>query len=303
MEISKCSGFKITDFTDTVDVRDGLNPALRKLFFSLKTKLLNDKFKNSYRVLKDIFGDRETAFELIYDLLVNTMWPRCDLVFFDGKGNFGFPPAYPYFSEMKLSSFGEGIIGRAEGNDVDLPFAIPVPYVLVCGTLGYCRGEVKIPTHNLGEIIDAMIALVKNADLETKDLLQFIKGPDLLIGGAIENSEELCSIYEKGFGNIKVIVTPQNFDAYFIDSVKDYCDWYKLKVRKVYKKEAYRIELPYCALLNDGEKNELMSIKKILKKNLEYFRVCYPELSDNDLCKVLTHLKRLSSIRKTHERV
>ena len=57
MEISKCSGFKITDFTDTVDVRDGLNPPLRKLFFSLKTKLLNDKFKNSYRVLKDIFGD------------------------------------------------------------------------------------------------------------------------------------------------------------------------------------------------------------------------------------------------------
>ena len=291
--------FDIADFTSVVDVRDGLNPSLRKVFCSLKALSIDDKFKRSSSILKEIVGDEDKTFEFVYDLIVNTTQTHCDLPFVIGHGNFGFPPAYPDFSEMRLSKFGNVIVGRADLNNFDLPFTIPVPYTLVCGILGYCNGETKIPTHNLSDIVDAIIALIKNPDMETKDLLHFLKGPDLLIGGTIENSEELCDIYEKGFGNIKVIVTPQNFNMEFIGGVKDYCDWYGLKSRKLYKKEAYRIEIPYHAFMSDGEKCEVMSLKKILQKHLEYYRAYKSELSDSELREVLMSLKEGSSCRKT----
>ena len=296
------SNFNLVDFIDIVDVRDGLNPALRALFIALKETQLDNKFKNSSRWLKDIIGISEEDFESVYDLLVDTTWPRVDLSFVDGHGNFGFPPAYPDFSEMRLSNFGEIIIGRGDSSNLNLPFTVPIPYALVCGTLGYNKGETKIPTHNLAEVIDAMIALIKNPELETKDLLHYIKGPDLLIGGVVENFEELSNIYENGFGTIKVVVTSQNFNWRWFEAVDDYCNWYELKFRKVYKKEAYRIEIPYYAHMNDGEKSELMSLKKILTKHLEYYRAYRSELSDDELCDVLTSLKEDSSERKTFAR-
>lgn len=297
------SNFKITNFNDVVDVCDGLNPALRALFFTLKETQIDNKFKNSSRWLKDVIGISEEDFESIYDLLVNTTWPRVDLSFIDGHGNFGFPPAYPDFSEMRLSNFGETIIGRGDSNNFNLPFTVPIPYALACGTPGYTKGETKIPTHNLAEVIDAMIALIKNHELETKDLLQYIKGPDLLIGGAIENFEELSNIYENGVGNIKVVVTSQNFNWRWFEAVADYCDWYELKFRKVYKQEAYRIEIPYYAFMSDGDKSELMSLKKILTKHLDYYKAYRNELSDDDLCEVLKSLKEDSSERKTFEKI
>jgi len=303
MAMSKFENLKITDFTDAVDARDGLNPALRALFFALKETQLENKFKNSSRWLKDVIGISEEDFESIYDLLVNTTYPRVDLPFIDGHGNFGFPPAYPDFSEMRLSNFGETIIGRGDSNNQNLPFTVPIPYALACGTLGYTKDETKIPTHNLAEVIDAMIALIKNPELETKDLLQYIKGPDLLIGGAIENFEELSNIYEKGFGTIKVVVTSQNFNWRWFDAVGDYCDWYELKFRKVYKQEAYRIEIPYYAFMSDGEKSELMSLKKILTKHIEYYRIYRSDLSDDELCDVLTSLKEDSTARKTFAKI
>lgn len=161
--------------------------------------------------------------------------------------------------------------------------------------------ETKLPTHNLSEVIDAMIALIKNPKLETKELLQYIKGPDLFVGGAIENREELCDIYEKGIGSIKIIVTAQNFNSSWFEAIGDYCNWYTLKFRKVYKKEAYRIEVPYYAFMNDGEKCGLMSLKSILEKHLEYYRAYKNDLSDNELCDMLASLKEYSSVRKTQE--
>lgn len=293
------NNFNLSDFMDIVDSRDGLNPALRALFFALKSTQQDNKFKNSSRWLKDVIGISEKIFESVYDLLVNTTHPRVDLPFIDGLGNFGFPPAYPDFSEMRLSSFGETIIGRADDKSLKTPFTVPIPYALVCGTLGNNKSETKIPTHNLAEVIDAMIALIKNPELETKDLLHYIKGPDLLIGGTIENYEELCSIYENGVGNIKVVVTSQNFNWNWFNAVGDYCDWYELKFRKVYKQEAYRIEIPYYAFASDGEKCELMSLKKILENHLKYYRAYKSELSDDEFRDVLISLKDHATNRKT----
>lgn len=292
------SDFKIEDFMDITDVRDGLNPLLRKLFFALKEKLSEDRYANSSRILKDIVG---SDFDLVYNLLVNTTYPRSDLPCVMGRGNFGFPPAYPDYSEIKLSEFAKAFLKCSDAEEnINTPLAMPIPYEFAFGTSGYCQGKTKIPTHNSGEVIDAMIALVKNPELTTKELLKIIKGPDLLIGGAIENTEELYNIYENGFGNIKVIFTPENYNADFEGDVGGYCDWYELKFRKVYKKEAYRIELPYYAFMNDGEKNELMSLEKILKKHLNYYRGFNNELDETELCDMLTLLKKQSSDRKTY---
>lgn len=291
--------FNLADFMDTIDVRDGLNPALRALFFDLETTRQDDKFKNSSRLLKDVIGINENDFEDIYDLLVNTTDPRVDLPLVSGLGNYGFPPAYPDFSEMKLSGFARIIIGRGNPDDLNLPFTMPVPYALVCGILGFGTSETKMPTHNLAEVIDAMIALIKNPELETKDLLEYIKGPDLLIGGTIENPEELCSIYESGAGTIRIVVTPQNFNWNWFESVGNYCDWYELKFRKIRGKEAYRIQVPYYAFMCDGKNREIMSLKSIIKKHLEYYRAYKSELNDDELCGALTSLKKDSTNRKT----
>ena len=78
---------------------------------------------------------------------------------------------------------------------------------------------------------------------------------------------------------------------------------WKSKFRKVYKQEAYRIEIPYYAFMSDGEKCELMSLRKILKKHIEYYRAYKSELIDDELCDVLTSFKEQSSCRKTIEKL
>ena len=93
----------------------------------MKETQTDNRFINSSHWLKDVIGIGEENFETIYDLLVNTTHPRVDLPFIDGHGNFGFPPAYPDFSEIKLSDFGETIIDCRNSNNLNLPFAVPIP--------------------------------------------------------------------------------------------------------------------------------------------------------------------------------
>lgn len=281
------------DFADIVDIRDGLNPSLRKLLIVLNSMLSEKHFTRSSDVAMRVADITGGDFENIYDVMLNMAWPRSELAYVWLHGNCGFPPAHPDFSEVRLTNFGKSIIARANDRDFNAPFDVPIPYAFACGTI-WC--ETKIPSHNTAEVIDAMIALMKNPNLKTKDLLRFIKGPDLLFGGTVENSEELAEIYEKGSGNIKVLVTPENFNAEFTETVHDYCEWYGLKIRKVYRKDAYRIELPYCAFMSDGEKCELMSLKKMLEKHLGFYR---NKLSDGELLCVLATLKEQSSQRKT----
>ena len=288
-------------FTDVLDVRDGINPRSRLLLTALKEQLSEDRYSNSSRVLKKIFNSDGVASERSYDFLVDTTWPRCDLPLIDGHGNFGFPPAAPDFSEIKLTEFATFILEDSNTNSPDVPFSIPIPYAHACGTYNTVNNT-KIPTHNLLEIIDAIIALIKNPNLETNDLLQFIKGPDLIIGGAIENADEIPSIYEKGYGNFIILITPENFDRYFIGGVNDFCNWYGLKSRKLYKKEAYRLWVPYFANMFDGDQIKLMSLKEILQKHIEYYRMCKNE-SDDALCAMLNRLKKGLSCRKTQEKV
>lgn len=286
-------------FSKITDARDGLYPALRQTLSILQTELPENRFRRSSKILQIVAEIIEIDVDAIYDALVDTTWPRSELPLIHGHGNFGFPPAHPDFSEIKLSDFCKGIINGKTILDFSQPLSVPIPYALVCGTLGYSQSVSKIPSHNLGEVIDAAIALIKDPTLKTEQLLQIVKGPDLLVGGMIENPEELCSIYESGQGIIKVIVTPDTINNRFFDTAKNYGVWYGTKIRKVRMKDAYRLEIPYQALLSDGTQTRLMSLDDMLRVFIDYYKAVKAMTSDDELCLSLSKYKELSSARKT----
>ena len=278
-------------FIEITDVRDGLSPSLRQMFSIVQATLTDNKFRRSSKVVQAVVDETGTFWEPIFDAMVDTSWPRCKLPLIDGHGNFGFPPSHPEFSEIRLSSFWEHIANRGRIQNFDVPLPMPVPYTLVAGTIGYCQSSSKIPTHNLSEVIDATIALIKNPELTTKDLLQYIKGPDLLVGGTIENTKDLPDIYQSGSGVIKIIVTPQTINRDFFGDVKRYAAWYGMKARKIRDKDAVRIEVPYHALLDDGTGPRLMSLKEILLSYINHFKTT-KNISDDSLCIFFKNNKR-----------
>ena len=286
-------------FPEATDARDGLSPSLRQIFSILQATLPESKFRRSLKAVQAVADVTGIDDELIFAALVDTTWPRCKFPLVDGLGNFGFPPAHPNFSELRLSSFFKGITMEEQICNYHLPLTMPIPYALVGGTLGYDQSSTKIPTHNLGEVIDATIALIQNPEIETKDLLQFMKGPDLLVGGTIENPEALCDIYESGFGIIKVVVTPQTINDIYLDDAKDYSNWYGMKARKIRGKDAIRIEIPYHAFMYDGTDTRLMSLKEILLSYINHCRVCKAGMTDEALCALLADFKKFASPRIT----
>ena len=287
-------------FAEITDVRDGLNPQLRQTLSILKAELHGYRFRRSSKVLRvaaDVLG---TDVENIYDALVDTIRPRSVLPLIDGLGMFGFPVADPDFSEIKLSDFCTSILISEANLDFSRPLPVPIPYVLINGTLGYFQSISKIPTHNLSEVIDATIALIKNPELDTEQLLQIIKGPDLLVGGMIENPTELHDIYESGKGNIKVVVTPDTFNDYWLDNPKDYSSWYGMRARKIRNKDAYRIEIPYHAYLSDGTQTRFMPLKDILQSFIDNYRTIKPNIADEELYLSLLKYKECASSRMTY---
>jgi len=286
-------------FSKITDARDGLYPALRQTLSILQTELPENRFWRSSKILQIVADTIESDVETIYDALVDTTWPRSELPLIQGHGNFGFPPAHPNFSEIKMSDFCKGIISGETILDFSQPLAVPIPYAIVNGTIGYSQSVSKIPSHNLGEVIDAAIAFIKDPTLKTEQLLQIIKGPDLLVGGTIENPEELCSIYESGQGIIKVIVTPDTINNRFFDTAKDYGIWYGTKVRKVRMKDACRLEVPYHAFLSDGAQTRFMSLDEMLQVFIDHYRSAKAIGSDDELCLSLSKYKDLSSARMT----
>lgn len=287
-------------FMEITDVRDGLNPFLRQTLSIIQTELHEGRYRRSSKILSVVADALETDVERIYDALVDTTWPRSELPLIDGRGMFGFPVAHPDFSEIKLSDFYLNISNNEIRSDFGEPHSVPIPYVLVNGTIGYSQSISKIPTHNLGEVIDATVALIQNPELETEQILQYIKGPDLLLGGKIENPKELYNIYESGQGLIKVIVTPETINNLFFDTPKDYSLWYGMRVRKICNKDAYRLEVPYHAFLNDGTQARFMSMKDILQAFIDYYKSVNSRTSDEELCLALLKYKEVSSCRMTY---
>lgn len=207
------------------DVRDGLKPVQRRILYAMnELGLAPDKpHRKSARIVGDTMGKYHPHGDSsIYDALVHmTEEFSLSVPLVDGHGNFGSidgdSAAAMRYTEARLSKGAMTMIDKLSKNLVDFvpnfdesekePLVLPamLPNLLINGTTGIAVGmATNIPPHNPGEVIDGVIALIDKPDMELKELMEYIPGPDFPTGGTIINSSELYGIYASGEGRIKV---------------------------------------------------------------------------------------------------
>jgi DNA gyrase subunit A len=209
------------------DVRDGLKPVQRRILYAMQNDLHlspDSKPKKSARVVGDVMGKYHPHGDVaIYDAMVRMAQPfvmRAPLV--DGQGNFGSAdgdaPAAMRYTEARLKPLAGELLGELGRRTVDWrpnydgttsePIVLPArfPHLLVNGSQGIAVGmATSIPPHNLGEVIDACVALINQEDLPTAQLLKHVKGPDFPTGGQLHATrKELEAIYSSGQGSLKL---------------------------------------------------------------------------------------------------
>ncbi len=208
------------------DVRDGLKPVQRRTLYDMHE--LGIRYDKPYRKCARIVGDTMGKYHphgdsSIYEsLVVMAQEFKKGMILVDGHGNFGSiegdgAAAMRYTEarlakltqEVFLSDLDKGIVDFTPNFDETEkePEVLPVriPNLLVNGAEGIAVGmATSIPTHNLGEVVDAVKAYMKNSEITTKQLMKYIKGPDFPTGGIVVNKDDLLNIYETGTGKIKI---------------------------------------------------------------------------------------------------
>ena len=208
------------------DVRDGLKPVQRRTLYDMYE--LGIRYDKPYRKCARIVGDTMGKYHphgdsSIYEALVVMAQDfKKGQVLVDGHGNFGSiegdGAAAMRYTEARLTKFTQEVcLADLDKNVIDFgpnfdetekePLVLPVrvPNLLVNGAEGIAVGmATSIPTHNLGEVIDAVKAYMKNDAISTKQLMKYIKGPDFPTGGIVVNKDDLLNIYETGQGKIKI---------------------------------------------------------------------------------------------------
>ena len=205
------------------DVRDGLKPVHRRILYAMHEMGLyhNAKYRKSAAVVGDVLGKYhphgDTA---VYDSLARMAQDfslRYPLV--DGQGNFGSidgdSPAAMRYTESRMTRVAEELLNNIEKDTVDFrenydstrkePVVLPaaVPNLLLNGTLGIAVGmATNIPPHNLGEVVDATMALIDHPDTSAEELMEYVKGPDFPTGGVIYDEKEIRAAYATGKGAI-----------------------------------------------------------------------------------------------------
>ncbi|TEW54339.1 DNA topoisomerase (ATP-hydrolyzing) subunit A [Psychromonas sp. RZ22] len=207
------------------DVRDGLKPVHRRVLFAMNV-LRNDwnkPYKKSARVVGDVIGKYhphgDTA---VYDTIVRMAQDfslRYMLV--DGQGNFGSvdgdSAAAMRYTEIRMQKLAHELLADLEKETVDyvpnydgtefIPEVLPtkIPNLLINGSSGIAVGmATNIPPHNLGEVINACLALIKNEDITINELIEHIPGPDFPTAGIINGRKGIIDAYNTGRGKIKV---------------------------------------------------------------------------------------------------
>ena len=208
------------------DVRDGLKPVQRRVLYAMDQLGLNyDKpHRKSARIVGDAMGKYHPHGDSsIYEtLVVMSQDFKKGMALVDGHGNFGSiegdGAAAMRYTEAKLKKFTQDVyLAGLDKDVVDFipnfdetekePAVLPVrvPNLLVNGADGIAVGmTTNIPTHNLGEVIDAVCAYMDNVNITTQELMQYCPGPDFPTGGLVVNKSELPAIYETGTGKIKL---------------------------------------------------------------------------------------------------
>jgi len=208
------------------DVRDGLKPVQRRTLYDMYE--LGIRYDRPYRKCARIVGDTMGKYHphgdsSIYDaLVVMSQDFKKGMPLVDGHGNFGNiegdGAAAMRYTEARLQKVTqEAFLGDLDKDVVDFvpnfdetekePSVLPVriPNFLVNGSEGIAVGmTTSTPPHNLGEVIDAMKAYMRDENISTAGLMRYLKGPDFPTGGIVTNKDELLNIYETGSGKVKI---------------------------------------------------------------------------------------------------
>jgi DNA gyrase subunit A len=207
------------------DVRDGLKPVQRRILYAMH-ELGNEygkPYKKSARIVGDVIGKYhphgDTA---VYDALVRMVQEfslRYPLV--DGQGNFGSmdgdSAAAMRYTEVRLAKIASELLSDLDKETVETvpnydgslaePRVLParIPTLLVNGSSGIAVGmATSIPPHNMGEVVDALVALIRNPDLTVEELMEFIPAPDFPTGGILYGLEGVREAYRTGRGNVQI---------------------------------------------------------------------------------------------------
>ena len=207
------------------DVRDGLKPVHRRVLYAMYelNSTFDRPYKKSARVVGEVIGKYhphgDTA---IYDAIVRmaqNFSMRCLLI--DGQGNFGSvdgdAPAAMRYTEVRMSRFASEMLQDIDKETVNFipnydeslqePFVLPtrIPNLLINGSSGIAVGmATNIPPHNLGEVVDGIVAFINEPDISIEDLTHIIKGPDFPTAGFICGIEGIKEVYNSGRGLIQL---------------------------------------------------------------------------------------------------
>ena len=205
------------------DVRDGLKPVHRRILYTMAENGFNsDKpHRKSARVCGDVIGKYHPhSLEAVYDSLVRMAQDfSMRLMLIDGQGNFGSmdgdKAASNRYTEVRLRQSAHFLLDDYDketvlfqpnyDNTLEMPTVLPARYpnLLVNGAGGIAVGmATNIPTHNLGEVVEACIALIDQPDCTLADVMQYIPGPDFPTGGSILGRKGILDAYQTGRGSV-----------------------------------------------------------------------------------------------------
>ena len=207
------------------DAKDGLKPVHRRILYAMHDLNLTSKvaYKKSARIVGDVIGKYHPHGDTsVYDALVRmaqSFSMRAPLV--DGQGNFGSvdgdSAAAMRYTEARMTRIAEEVLRDLDKDTVNFvpnyddtmrePAVLPtrVPTLLLNGSEGIAVGmATKIPPHNLGELLDAILHLIDNPSSEAIDLMEFIQGPDFPTGGTIFGRRGIVDAYNTGRGRVRI---------------------------------------------------------------------------------------------------
>ena len=207
------------------DARDGLKPVHHRVLYAMYDlgNEWNRAYKKSARVVGDVIGKYHPHGDVaVYDTIVRMAQDfsmRYPLV--DGQGNFGSvdgdPPAAMRYTEIRMARIASELLADLDKDTVNFtpnydetlkePVVMParIPNLLVNGSSGIAVGmATNIPPHNLGEVVDALVALIENPDLTVDDLMKYVPGPDFPTAGFIHGTRAIRDAYRSGRGILQM---------------------------------------------------------------------------------------------------
>jgi DNA gyrase subunit A len=290
------------------DVRDGLKPVHRRVLYGmLDLGLSNNKpYKKSARIVGEVLGKYHPhGDKSVYDAMVRMAqdW-SLRYPFVEGQGNYGSmdgdEPAAMRYTEARLEKIAEEMLADINKDTIDFqlnfddslqePTVLPAkfPNLLVNGASGIAVGmATNMAPHNLTEVINATLALIENRDIEIKDLMKYIKGPDFPTGGIIYGFEGAREAFETGRGRIVIrsraeIETHNNHERIIVTEVP-----YQINKALMIERTA--------ELVNEKKLEGISSIRD--ESNREGIRVVYEIKRDANAAIVLNNLYKYTALQ------